>query len=364
MEHIVIYRKAQSYSAFPDLVALNDGRLIIVFREADLGKDLLGRGYDHLDRSSRIASLTSRDGGHTWGGYRVLYNSADCGEQDPSIMQRSDGTLMINFFRWRVVPPDQKDRLFYPALELTNGYWADFEGPFVIVSSDGGATWSATPTAVDAAPLPRAGCSDAILELTDGTLLLPAYGGDPGSTFSRAYVVRSHDGGHTWGEPALIARHPEDALSFEEPALCDLGGGRLLAMIRSGVYRVGYEYLYRAFSDDGGLSWHSLAQTPIWGHPAHLLRLRDGRILCTYGYRRAPFGVRACLSTDGGHTWDVDNEIVLRADGFDRDLGYPSSVQLPDGSIFTTYYIHHADGDTRYIGGTHWQGVPTAQSSR
>ncbi|MBN1285938.1 MAG: exo-alpha-sialidase [Anaerolineae bacterium] len=353
MEHVIIYRNDRSYSAFPDLVLLDDARIKVVFREADLGKDLLGRGYDHLDKSSRIASLVSADGGRTWTGHRVLYNSDDCGEQDPSIARLRDGRLLINFFRWRVVPPEQKDRLFYPALQLKNGYWADFEGPFVIASSDGGATWDTEPLAVDPAPLPRAGCSDAVLELEDGTLLLPAYGGDPGSTFSRAYVIRSRDGGCTWGAPAIIARHPEERLSFEEPALCNLGGGRLLAVMRSGVYRVGYEYLYRAFSDDAGLTWHSLEQTPMWGHPAHLLRLSDGRILCTYGYRREPFGVRACLSADAGRTWDIAHEIVLRSDGADRDLGYPSSVQLPGGDIFTAYYFNQ--GDTRYIVGTRWR---------
>ena len=44
--------------------------------------------------------------------------------------------------------------------------------------------------------------------------------------------------------------------------------------------------------------------TPMWGCPPHLLALGDGRLLCTYGYRRAPFGVRACLSHDGGETWE------------------------------------------------------------
>ena len=62
----------------------------------------------------------------------------------------------------------------------------------------------------------------------------------------------------------------------------------------------------------------------------------------TYGYRRPPLGVRACLSSDCGKTWDLANEIVLRLDGgtlpeqnrkvADADLGYPTSVQLADGS--------------------------------
>jgi hypothetical protein len=56
---------------------------------------------------------------------------------------------------------------------------------------------------------------------------------------------------------------------------------------------------------------------------------------------------------DGGRTWDIGNEVVLRDDGLDRDMGYPSSVQLPDGAILTTYYWHHED-QIRHIRSTRW----------
>ena len=68
-------------------------------------------------------------------------------------------------------------------------------------------------------------------------------------------------------------------------------------------------------SPDRGRTWEPVLKTPVWGYPQHLLPLRDGRLLMTYGYRRPPFGVRACLSSDYGQTWDVANEIILRMDG-------------------------------------------------
>ena len=89
----------------------------------------------------------------------------------------------------------------------------------------------------------------------------------------------------------------------------------------------------------------------MWGYPCHLLRLSSGRILCTYGYRREPFGVRAAVSEDEGETWDMDHEIVIRDDGLHRDLGYPASIQLQDGRILSVYYFHGEDG-VRYIGGS------------
>jgi hypothetical protein len=65
--------------------------------------------------------------------------------------------------------------------------------------------------------------------------------------------------------------------------------------------------------------------------------LRDGRTLCTYGYRRAPFGERAALSEDGIN-WAMSDEIVLRDDNGNHDLGYPASSETDPGEILTVYY--------------------------
>ena len=83
------------------------------------------------------------------------------------------------------------------------------------------------------------------------------------------------------------------------------------------------------------------------------MRVDDGRILCTYGYRRKPFGVRCCISNDDGRSWDSNREIILRDDCPTWDCGYPFTIQLDIGSLFTVYYIVDQDG-TRHIAGTHW----------
>ena len=41
-------------------------------------------------------------------------------------------------------------------------------------------------------------------------------------------------------------------------------------------------------------------------------------------------------SRNDGRTWDAD--WILRADGPDGDLGYPSTVELGDGSLLTVFY--------------------------
>ena len=95
--------------------------------------------------------------------------------------------------------------------------------------------------------------------------------------------------------------------------------------------------LWETYSDDNGHTWVELYPTPLWGFPPHLLQLSDGRVLCTYGYRRPPFGQRACISNDG-ITWNRADEIILRDDAFNKDLGYPASVELEPGIVLSVYY--------------------------
>jgi len=118
-------------------------------------------------------------------------------------------------------------------------------------------------------------------------------------------------------------------------------------------------FLYAAFSEDKGKTWSKPVNTGIWGYPAHLLRLPDSRLLATYGYRRIPMGIRACVSRDGGRTWDLEHEIVLRADGFGSgsDLGYPITQLLPDGTLVTIYYFNGVDSIT-HICVTRWHVPP------
>ena len=61
-----------------------------------------------------------------------------------------------------------------------------------------------------------------------------------------------------------------------------------------------------------------------FGLPSHLLRLRDDRILMTYGHRRAPFGNQVRISTDHGKSWS--EPVIISGDGIGGDLGYPSTV--------------------------------------
>jgi hypothetical protein len=143
-----------------------------------------------------------------------------------------------------------------------------------------------------------------------------------------SWVLRSADGGVTWGEPALLR-----ADGGTETALLHLGAGRWLSACR--VEPPGH--LELLVSDDDARTWSfsqvlSLPQQV----PAHLLRLADGRILLTYGNRCAGhLGVDVRVSADEGATWTAPRRLAEAPEG---DCGYPATVQLAAGSLVTAFY--------------------------
>jgi hypothetical protein len=88
------------------------------------------------------------------------------------------------------------------------------------------------------------------------------------------------------------------------------------------------------------------------GSPPHLLKHSSGAIVMVYGYRAQPFGERAKVSRDGGKTWS--DEIILRDDAPSGDLGYPASVELPNGDILTIYYQQANAGEKTSLLWTRW----------
>jgi hypothetical protein len=108
-------------------------------------------------------------------------------------------------------------------------------------------------------------------------------------------------------------------------------------------------------SHDDGQSW-SLTSTPEpdagEGNPPSVLRLPDGRLCLTYGYRAQPFGIRARFSTDRGQSWG--DPFVLRDDGGSRDLGYVRSVVRADGKVVSVYYYNDRRSPARYLAATIW----------
>ncbi len=166
----------------------------------------------------------------------------------------------------------------------------------------------------------------------------------------RPLCARTADGGKTWEMLSWIA--PEPSGYSIMPSTVRISEDGLLSAIRRRDGKPSWIETY--LSQDRGKTW-TYAGRPAEtgeGSPAGMIRLQDGRICLTYGFRAAPFGIRARLSADNGATWSP--ELLLRTDGSGRDLGYPRTVQRPDGKIVTLCYFQDAIAPERYIGATIW----------
>lgn len=218
----------------------------------------------------------------------------------------------------------------------------DMLSSWVCRSSDGGHTWSQ----IKSFPAPDEGWSNYIpfgdiKQGADGALHVSCYGGEftngAKSTKTKSYRswhFRSDDDGKTWQRTAIIGK------THNETTLLHLGGKRWLAAARETAMDL-------FTSEDDGATWGAplrvTARNEINGH---LLRLKDGRLLLSYGSRvKEQTGVLAKFSTDEGRTW---GEPLRIASTLESDCGYPSSVQRADGRLITAWYSKASVNHERY----------------
>ncbi len=351
--HSIIYYDAYAYSSWPSILRCKDGELLIAFSTKTRRKAAI----THVDPSFWNVIIRSGDDGRSWsefpemiGGYNYF------GMDDPGIAQISDGRILVNSC-WRTfIPASAADRRTDRRFTRVSPFpWAYASGPkdtFVFHSLDNGRTWLDS-VRLDVRPFRSGWTLRPIVELPDGTLLLPCYEEEFGPAerglSCSAFVMRSVDRGRSWAAPALVAGQGE--IGFNEPSLLCLPNGRIIALMRT----MPAAHLYQSVSEDGGRTWTRPQRTPIWGYPADLRLLKDGRVLASYGYRRPPYGIRACLSEDSGRSWPIKNEIVLRDDFPNTDLGYPTTAELADGTLLTAYYGRDVNNDVTCIQGTFWK---------
>ena len=139
---------------------------------------------------------------------------------------------------------------------------------------------------------------------------------------------------------------------YHELHAVETADGRIVVQIRNDNAKNKRETL-QTESSDGGKTWATPRSIGVWGLPSHLLRLKDDRLLMSYGHRRAPLGNQARVSDDHGRTWS--EPIILSGDGISGDLGYPSTVQLDDGSLVSVWYERMKDSPYAQLRQARWE---------
>ena len=148
----------------------------------------------------------------------------------------------------------------------------------------------------------------------------------------------SRDEGKTWEKRCdnlLPDFHIENMYSPCEPTLYERQDGSLAAFFRIDIKEEHFQ-TWEVISEDGGVTWGKAFKVSAGG-PPHILRHSSGALICTQGWRTAPYGIRAAISYDDGLTWS--EPYILRDDLDWPDLGYASTVELPDGSLASAYYV-------------------------
>jgi hypothetical protein len=200
--------------------------------------------------------------------------------------------------------------------------------------------------------------TDALVTGSSECLLFLTAAREDGSEGKGVFCARTVNGGATFEFVSWLAMAESGYVIM--PSSVRLSETRILSAVRCREGGSKFEEarcwidLYR--SDDNGTTWTHLGQpvpnTGRGGNPPMLIRLHDGQLCLTYGFRNVPFGMRAKLSKDGGITWGP--EIILTEDAGSHDLGYPRSAQRADGAVVTVYYTNDRPGGEGYLAATIW----------
>ena len=348
-QHVKVYCETGRFGGWPANHGIwSWGNEILVGFSRGYYKDL-GPERHNIDREKPEEHLLARslDGGETWAiedpaskGFLIPQGEALHGTESPGvpIPQLTDCPGGIDFTH-----PD-----FAMTLRMSS---VDAGVSRFYYSYDRGKMWQGPFRLPNFGAPGVAARTDYVIEgKSDCTLFLTA--AKQNRQEGRPFCARTHDGGRTWDFVSWIGPEPPGYAIM--PASAHLSATDLYVVIR--CREEDRSWLSAYASHDNGQTWEQ-RNDPVRstgeGNPASLTRLKDGRLCLIYGYRAAPYSMRAKLSRDGGMSWG--NEIVLRDDGAGRDIGYPRSVQRPDGKMVTLYYFHDkATGPERYIAATIW----------
>ncbi|MDY0165336.1 MAG: sialidase family protein [Thermoguttaceae bacterium] len=331
----IISHKPDLYHGWPTVARRNNGNLLLVYS---------GGRESHVCPFGRVELMRSYDGGDSWTWPQVVMDGP-IDDRDAGVLETAKGSILITTFtslayvsgleRAEKVEPGEPGA--WPADRLARWQAAHRRvnaeerqaalSEWMIRSADGGVTFSGRyPSLVNSPHGP--------VQLSDGRLLYA--GKDLWHGEQGVGVCESTDDGQTWNWLAAIPTREGDSQgAYHELHAVEAADGRIVVQIRNHNKANAGETL-QTESEDGGKTWAVPHPIGVWGLPSHLLRLRDGRLLMTYGHRRQPFGNQARVSENHGRTWS--EPIIISGDGAGGDLGYPSTVQLDDGSLVTVWY--------------------------
>ena len=317
-----------TYHGWPTLANVGGDKLAIVCS---------GDREAHICPFGKVLLYESSDKGKTWSAPRVLADGP-LDDRDAGLIVTSAGTWLVNYFTSTYfaalntaenTPPHWKEREDAINLSLLK----EEHGFFMMRSTDQGKTWSKKYR------IPVNNVHGPVV-LKDGSLLYcgRGYSGNclQAAGFAPDVVaMRSTDDGLTWEELSRFKGVYRDGNTeynlniWHELHCIEAEDGTIIMQIRYS------SATWQLDSADGGRTWSNLRRV-CGGFPSHLMKLSDGRLLMSYGYRAENYGNRCRISSDNGKSWS--EPMLLSRNSPSTDLGYPSTVELSDGTLVTVWY--------------------------
>jgi len=308
-----------------DIIELRDGRRLLAYTDF-----YCYSGHDMAP--ARISGKISSDGGRSWSlPFTIQENVAVENVMEGNLLRLQSGEIVLFYLR--------KDSE------------ADCR-PFMRKSFDEGKSWGEPVPMAKFFPGYYTINNGRVIQLSSGRLLVPvAYTPNVWMLSNlTSFCLYSDDNGRTWFNPhalmIYIQGRTEVSLpnaTAEEPGLVELKDGRVTMILRTNL-----GYVYKAYSQDGGLTWTEPESMGLVSPraPATIKRIpTTGDLLMVWnntpGPRRVP--LTAAISRDEGEKWE--NFRNLETD--ERyTYAYPSVTFLGEEALLT-YYVY--DEKTRLI---------------
>lgn len=361
--HRIVLRDENAFTSHPFLGGLwqvANGDIVAAFMQAGCSY-ASGEGISHdiiTMGKRRMVSIRSTDGGKTWNPASLtpIFETPE----------PADFALPVDPDDRPLNPEPDADILMVsgaaPALLIADAR------PWMRISVNGGRSWR-KPLRLPMFNLASVSGHGSVARRADGLWLCAMTAASADAWRRRPVLYGSWDG-EDWNFLSFITPPQWDdevdapvsgtprfwSHRHMYPRPLVLRDGRILMALRCQRSPTGAFWTELFESRDGGRTFAFLNRVNDWGAPGHLVELSDGRILCVYGYRLAPQGIRYRLSPDGGASWG--SEMILRDDGGSWDLGYPRAIEIAPGRVLAVYYMNcardpiQANGGVRHIAAT------------
>lgn len=295
------------FNGYVSVEKMSNGNLIIAYEGGTYGQHNTGIIY----------GKTSPDYGQTWSSeFTIFQNTSGSGAEQFGITSLESGRILVPLC---FANSSNQDRL------LDNVY--------LIHSDDFGVTWSSPSRVTDSTFTDNSIPSGKMVQLNNGTILMPVEGKDTGDSYYSCRILQSSDDGDTWGNEIVLVSGTRD---YFETCLLQLYNGEVIAFSRTAEEASSNTYITKSL--DNGSTWNTPSICfPAIGMP-NTIHLSSGILVSTPRLSSYQMGVE--VSLDNGSTW---HETTLDDSGVIQQYACP--VEISPNVVAIVYCYEPTSGN-------------------